>query len=165
MTEKCGAETTSGEPCQNPADNCPWHDVEEAPSTGRPSKLTKEVVDQITTHIAEGKSDNAAFRLADLHPSTKGNWLGKVEPEEVSKEPEFESDPYGYFFRRYTHARGLGEDYYFTTVVELAEKQGDHRFLATLMKQRYGDSWGDTETGVDADTIEVSSDVVRVKDT
>ena len=40
---------------------------------------------------------------------------------------------------------------------------GDLRFIASLMTQRYPDSWGDTETGVEADTVklEVSSDVKR----
>jgi hypothetical protein len=153
--ELCGAETTNGGTCQNKAESCPWHGVENPPDNGRPTKLTKEVVDNITTHIAEGKSDNAAFRLEDLHPSTKGNWLGKVDPEEVPKDPDFDSDPYGYFFRRYTHARGLGEDFYFSTVIEMAEEAGDHRFVASLMKQRYGDSWAETDTGVEADTVNV----------
>jgi len=45
--------------------------------------------------------------------------------------------------------------------MELAKENGDHRFIASLMKQRYPDSWGETDTGVDADnvTIEVSEDV------
>ena len=49
------------------------------------------------------------------------------------------------------------------TIIELAEENEDHRFLMSLMKQRYPDSWGDTETGVKADTVklEVSSDVKR----
>lgn len=168
MTARCGHPTADDSPCQNPAtegDNCwiPAHGGS-ADDHGRPSKLTKTVVDEITTNIAEGKSDNAAFRLAGLHPSTKGNWLGKVDPDEVADDPDFDADPYGYFFRRYTHARGLGEDFYFTNVIEMAMEQGDHRFVATLMKQRYGDSWGETETGVDSDStvIQVPENVAEV---
>jgi hypothetical protein len=42
-----------------------------------------------------------------------------------------------------------------STVIEMAEEAGDHRFVASLMKQRYGDSWADTDTGVEADTVNV----------
>jgi hypothetical protein len=38
----------------------------------------------------------------------------------------------------------------------MAKEDGDHRFIASLMKQRYPDSWGDTETGVEADTVEIN---------
>lgn len=156
----CGEIKNDGEECtfpgKYPDGKCGHHtESEENEPQGRPSKISKQKVDQITANIAEGKSDASAFRLADLDPKTKYNWLDKVDPESVPDNPEFETNPYGYFFRRYTHARGLGEDYYFNTIVELAEEQGDHRFLAGLMKQRYPDSWGDTETGVDADTVKL----------
>lgn len=157
----CGAEKTNGEVCtfspKHPDGKCGHHtDTGENAEQGRPTKLSKQKVDQITANIAEGKSDASAFRLADLDPKTKYNWLDKVDPEDAPEDPEFETHPYAYFFRRYTHARGLGEDYYFKTVVEMAKEEGDHRFLAGLMKQRYPDSWGETETGVDAETTVIN---------
>lgn len=159
----CGEEKGDGEECTfNPKHSdgrCGHHtETGENGEQGRPTKLSKQKVDQITANIAEGKSDNAAFRLADLDPKTKYNWLDKVDPEDAPEDPEFETHPYVYFFRRYTHARGLGEDYYFKTVVEMAKENDDHRFLASLMKQRYPDSWAENEDspGVDTENIVIN---------
>jgi hypothetical protein len=38
----------------------------------------------------------------------------------------------------------------------LARENGDHQFIASLMKQRYPDSWGETETGVETDTTVIN---------
>ncbi len=153
--EICGETKTDGEKCTFDAkykDGKCGHHTDHGEEQGRPSKLTKGIVDKITRHIAEGKSDAEAFRKVSLHPSTKGNWLQKVDPEDVDRTPEFEDDPYGYFFRRYTHAKGLGEEWYTDNIMDLAVEQGDLRVLLSMMKQRYPDSWSETETGVDADT-------------
>jgi len=54
--------------------------------------------------------------------------------------------------------RGEGERQYLELIREMAKEDGDHRFLASLMKQRYPDSWGETDTGVDATNIEITVD-------
>lgn len=161
MTEKCGAETTSGEPCQNPADSCPWHNTENPPDTGRPSKLSHSRQEEICQAVEAGKSLTSAARMAGVDRTTVYGWIDKGEAaKEAGEDNEFTE-----FYDRLTRAKGHGEDFYHSLALELAKENEDHRFIASLMKQRYPDSWGDTETGVDADTIEVSSDVVRVKDT
>lgn len=167
--DKCGHETADGTPCQNPASdgNTCWIPAHGGNSDthGRPSKISKDTVDTITRHIAEGKSDAEAFRKANLHPSTKGNWLQKVdEPENIPKEPDFDESPFGYFFRRYTHARGLGEEFYTDKIMDLAVETADIESLMAMLKQRYPESWGDVDRGEQADTIrmEVSE---RVRET
>ncbi len=148
MSDKlCGAETTQGHPCQNPADSCPWHNTDNPPENGRNSKLSKEREERIAQAIEQGKSINSAARMVGITPQTVYNWLDRGQGQDEGL--------YADFFERITRAKGAGEDRYFQTVFELAKEQGDHRFLASLMKQRYPDSWDDTETGVEADTVKL----------
>jgi len=157
MTDEiCGAETTQDHPCQNPADSCPWHNTDSPPENGRDSKLTKEREEQIAQAIERGKSINSAARMAGITPQTVYNWLDRGEDES--------NTVYADFFERITRAKGYGEDKYFNVIWELAKEEGDHRFLASLMKQRYPDSWDDTETGVDANQVEIEVSE-RVRDT
>jgi len=155
--DKCGAETTSGDPCKNPAESCPWHNVEDPPDNGRPSKLSYDRQEKIATAVEAGKSITSAARMAGVDRTTVYGWLDKGE---AAKEAG-ESNEFADFYDRLTRAKGHGEDFYFGLALELAREDGDHRFIASLMKQRYPDSWGETETGVDADTVklEVSEDV------
>lgn len=145
--EECGAPTTKGGTCQNPADSCPWHD-NDTPDTGRPSKLSYERQEAIATDLEAGKSINSAARKVGITPQTVYNWLDRGETEYQ----EGNSNEYAEFFERITQARGHGEDHYFQTVWEIAREEGDHRFLASLMKQRYPDSWAGGEDGPGVDT-------------
>ena len=153
-TDVCGStDTTSGEPCQfSPGDSCPWHnDDKETPDNGRPTKLSYDRQEKIATAIEAGKSLNSAARMAGVDPSTVYGWIDRGEAaKEDGKENEFVD-----FYERLTRAKGYGEDFYFGLALELAKENEDHRFIASLMKQRYPDSWGDTETGVDADTVKL----------
>jgi len=159
MTDKCGAETTDGTPCENPAESCPWHDTDDPPENGRPSKLSHERQEAIAADIEQGRSMRSAARKQDLTPQTVMNWMQRGEADlEDGKANEYTD-----FFERITRAKGYGEEWYMKTIMELAKENEDHRFLMSLMKQRYPDSWGETETGVEADTVklEVSEDVKR----
>jgi transposase-like protein len=159
--ERCGStNTTTGEPCQNNADSCPWHNTDDPPETGRPSKLSYERQEKIATALESGKSLNSAARMAGVTPQVVYNWLDRGEAEkQQGKENEYTE-----FLDRITRAKGHGEDFYYNLALELAKENEDHRFIASLMKQRYPDSWGDTETGVDADqgtTIELPESVTE----
>lgn len=153
----CGAETTSGDPCQNPAASCPWHNTDDPPATGRPSKLSHTRQEEICQAVEAGKSLTSAARMAGVDRTTVYGWIDRGEADkEAGKDNEFTE-----FYDRLTRAKGHGEDFYYNLALELAKENGDHRFIASLMKQRYPDSWGETETGVDADTVklEVSDSV------
>ena len=157
--DTCGHETADGTPCQNSAcredGRCWMHtDAEEPTPGGRETKLSKEREEQIAQAIEQGKSIASSARMAGVTPQTVHNWLERGEAEEEGV--------FAQFFDRIARAKGHGEDFYFSLALELAKENEDHRFIASLMKQRYPDSWGETETGVDADTITVSSDVVEV---
>jgi len=161
MTEKdiCGStDTSSGDPCQfSPGDSCPWHNEDkETPDNGRDSKLTKEREENIAQAIENGRSMTAAARMASVSRNAVYSWIEKGETQDEGI--------YSDFHDRITRARGQGEEFYLRTALQMAKENDDHRFIASLMKQRYPDSWGDTETGVEADTVklEVSE---RVADT
>lgn len=145
--DTCGHPTADGDPCQNPAtegDHC-WLDAHggHADPSGRPSKLTDERVETITSTIAEGKSVASAARMANINRTTVYNWIERGEVEDEG--------PFAEFFNAIERALGHSEDFYFTTAMDLAIENGDHRFIASLMKQRHQDSWGDTKTGVESD--------------
>lgn len=153
--ELCGYEdTSSGDPCKwNEAERgtCPYHHKEDTPDNGRPSKLSYEKQEAIATDVEKGRSFRSAARKQDITPQTVMNWMQRGESDlEAGKENEYTD-----FFERLTRAKGYGEEWYFKTIVDLAKENEDHRFLMSLMKQRYPDSWGDTETGVEADTVKL----------
>jgi len=152
MTEQCGETTADGSACQNPGSKpdgkCWMHtDVDEPDNIGRDSKLTKEREEKIANAIEQGKSLTSAARMAGVSRNAVYEWLEKGETQEEGL--------YSVFHDRITRARGHGEDFYYSLALELAKENGDHRFIASLMKQRYPDSWGETETGVEADTVKL----------
>lgn len=164
--EECGELKNNGDPCtygaKYPDGKCGHHtdhDTGASNDEGRPSKLSYERQEKIAADLEAGKSLNSAARKVGITPQTVYNWIdrGESEYEEGNRENE-----YAQFFERITQARGYGEEHYFQTVWEIAKEEGDHRFLASLMKQRYPDSWGETETGVESADITVTSDVVEV---
>jgi len=152
MTDRCEAPTNDGGTCdfaaKYPDGKCGHHTEENEIYKDRNSKLTKERQEQIAQAIEQGKSLSSAARMAGVTAQTVYNWLNKGEQQEEGIYKEF--------FDRIAHAKGYGEDFYFNLALQLAKENGDHRFIASLMKQRYPESWGDTETGVDSDTIELN---------
>jgi len=149
----CGSmDTSTGEPCQfKPGDSCPWHDTENPPDTGRPSKLSYDRQEKIASALENGKSISIAARKNDVSPKTVANWAEKGEADiENGKENEYTE-----FFRRFRRAKGYKEDWYLNMIMELARENEDHRFLMSMLKNEFPDEWGNTETGVDADTVKL----------
>ena len=178
MSDKCGHPTTDGSPCENPAsdgDSCwiPAHGGD-ATNHGRSSvKFSKERADQITSHVAEGKSIASAARMEGVSPQAFYNWLDKA-PDKPPADPEFEDAPYAYLLDRFVRARGHGEDAYVQDALDLAREEGDLSTLMAMLKQRYPDSWGDVDRGQqtggvvvnvgDPEEVEIDPDSLEVKD-
>jgi len=176
--ETCGHPTADGSPCGNPPGENGWcwipshNPGDNSDNAGRPSKLTRERCDRITSSIAEGKSIVSAARMESVHPATVYAWIEKGEDHDT--DPEFDVDPYGYFHERFVRARGLGEDAYVQDVLDIAREQGDLSTLLSMLKQRYPESWGDVERGEqaggvvvnvsDADEFEVDPDTLEVSE-
>lgn len=154
-TKICGADTTGPDPCQNPAGDNGWcwipshnPDSDEENPQGRETTLDQELVESITSSIAEGKSVTSAVRMAGIPKSTYYNWLDRGEGEEDTI--------YAELLDRHVRARGLGEDYIFSTVWEIAEEEGDLATLMSILKQRYPETWGDVDRGEQAGTAQVN---------
>lgn len=155
----CGASTADETPCQQPAcrnDGRCWLHTQtgDQADVGRDSKLTMERQEQIAQAIEQGKSMTSAARMAGISRNAVYDWLEKGETQTEGV--------YADFHDRVIRARGHGEDFYYGLALELARENEDHRFIASLMKQRYPDSWGETDTGVDSGevTIKLDRDVV-----
>jgi len=157
MTDKCGAETTDGTPCENPAESCPWHDTDDPPATGRPrNPPDRSTQEQIAEVVERGGSLREACRRAGCHREQLKRWMDYGEEEEAG--------PFQEFRDRLVRARGEGEAKYRTTLMTLAEEAGDTATLMAMLKQRYPDSWGDVDRGEQADgAVEVTSEVVTVE--
>lgn len=166
--DDCGHIKQDDEPCtfpgKYPDGKCGHHTEEDEPvevesnPPGRPTKLSYERQEQIASDLEAGRSLTSAARKAGVTPQTVINWVDRGEAE---KEAGNENE-YTQFFERITRAKGEGEEFYFSLALQLAKENEDHRFIASLMKQRYPDSWGETETGVDAAEFNVESDVVEI---
>jgi hypothetical protein len=156
-SDTCNATTADGTPCENSAcrsdGRCWIHtQTDESADIGRDTKLSLERQEQIATAIEQGKSLTSAARMAGVNRSSVYEWLDRGEADIESGKDNVFTD----FYHRVTRARGHGEDFYFELALELARENGDHQFIASLMKQRYPDSWGETETGVSSPDIEIS---------
>ena len=151
MSEKCGVTTSQGHPCKNPKESCPWHNTDEPPENGRPTKLTMEKQEGIAQMIERGDSIRAAARSHGLHHETILNWISRGEDAYRNDEENIYRD----FFDRLTRAKGKGENTYKNAIMQIAIETEDARLLMSMLKQRYPDSWGDTETGVDANTVKL----------
>lgn len=143
--EVCGVEKNDGEKCtfspSYPDGKCGHHTDEKEYEGGRPTKLSYDRQEKIAGAIEAGKSINSAARMAGVDPSTVYGWLDRGESEiKAGEDNEFTE-----FYNRLTRAKGHGEDFYFGLALELARENGDHRFIASLMKQRYPDSWASGE--------------------
>jgi len=167
MTDKCGHPTQAGGECSNPTTDdgdpgkcwIPSHNetAVESDQPGRPTTLDKSIVDNITSHIAEGKSVASATRMETVPPSTFYNWLDKA-PDPLPADPEFDTDPYAYLLDRFVRARGHGEDAYVQEVLDIAREQGDLATLMSMLKQRYPDSWGEVDRGQQQGGVVVNVD-------
>jgi transposase-like protein len=160
MTDEniCGAETAgTDEPCQNPAGEngrcwIPAHqpdaddDVENP--QGRDPKLTKERQEQIAVMLENGHSVAAACRCNGIGQSTFYEWLDKAEQQEEGIYAEFAD--------RVARARGAGERKLVDELLEMAREDGDARTILSVLKNRYPESWGESDDdGATEERVEV----------
>ena len=165
MSDECGHIKNDDEPCTFNAKyedgKCGHHtecDTGNDRDSGRPSKLSYERQEQIAADIEAGRSLTSSARKAGVTPQTVINWVDRGQAEkEAGKENE-----YTQFFERITRAKGEGEEFYFSLALQLAKENEDHRFIASLMKQRYPDSWAEQEEG--GPGVDTSQTVINIPD-
>jgi len=104
-TDICGStETTSGEPCQNKAGSCPWHEGDEKPDTGRPTLFNDERAQKAIKAAQNGQSKAGCERACGVGNGTINTWLDK-NPTFTDKDGEEQN-----FFQAFRRARNEGEN-------------------------------------------------------
>lgn len=157
MSEKCGStNTTTGEPCKNDAESCPWHNTDDPPDTGRNSKLTKERQEGMAAMIEQGHSQAAAARAYGITPQTFTEWKNRGKEEEETI--------YAEFAERIARALSQSETDYVNSLRHIAEEIQDPNTLRWMLQQRFNDSWGESDAlgGDSKDTaIKLPESVVK----
>lgn len=127
----CGStDTTTGEPCQNPAGSCPWHNTNEPPETGRPTKLSHQRQEQIAGALEQGIGFDPACQAAGIDPNTGYRWLRRGEEQDEGEFCEF--------YERITRARGVGKYELSSSIVAIARENEDARTLLKYLQHIEG---------------------------
>ena len=133
--ETCGSTATStGKPCQR-GPNCPYHQQEGAPETGRPTKLTRERQERIASMLEKGHSINAACRANGISAKTYHGWVrrGGNQDEGIFRE----------FRNRVTRARAEGERRYIEKAQDAAIQSKNAQALLRMAQLQYPESWSE----------------------
>lgn len=140
----CGEPTEDGTPCEHPAcrtdGKCWIHtEADEGADVGRPSKLSYERQERIAADVEDGVPLVAACRINGITHETHDNWMEKGS--------EQDEGPHAEYFGRL--ARALGEDEKQKTqqMWEAAQKANDTATMLTVLKQRYPETWGNSDIG------------------
>ena len=141
--ELCGFEnTTTGKPCRNEAveddGRCHIHTRDEDAQRGH-RKLSHERQERIATAIESGVPLVAACRLNSITYQTHKNWMEQGQDEAEG--------PFNDYFERLTRALGHDQKDKTATLWEAAKRQGDTKTMLTILKQRYPETWGDSDIG------------------
>ncbi|AGM11114.1 hypothetical protein M196_gp20 [Halorubrum tailed virus 4] len=151
----CGAPTSKGGECQNAAESCPWHNVDETPDGGRKTGLEKDpdLIDRVADRLAA--KDTVAEACAEIPGITEDQYYA------WRRRADEDGDLFAKFRKETTRARkGAGRQ----DRAELKEnlrEQGDTRTWYKLHMKQYGDQYGDDEMDMREDSaIEVESEVV-----
>jgi len=142
MTDKCGAETTDGTPCENPAESCPWHDTDDAPDTGRESLLEKrpELTDLIADRLAAGDTiPEACAEVNGMSEKTYYKWRRKAQQDDPKPE-------YVEFREETTRARRQAGKRDRAELKQAMRDATDTRGWLKLHMNQYGDAYGDEDT-------------------
>jgi len=155
MTDICGAETTKGRPCQNPADSCPWHG-DDATADTRQTALEQnpDLVDRVADRLSAG--DTVAEACAEVDDMTERryyDWRRRADDD-------------GGVFREFrdetTRARkGAGRKDRAELERALRETSDTRTWYKLHMKQ-YGDQYGDEDMDMrEEQDLTVESEVVE----
>lgn len=155
MTDNtCDSQTLDGGTCDNPAGEngrcwIPSHnpDTAEENPQGRDPKLTKERQEAIASMLESGHSVAAACRCNGIGQSTFYEWLDKANQQEEGIYAEFAD--------RVARARGTGERKLVDELLEMAHEERDARTILSVVKNRYPESWGETDDGTQEERVEV----------
>lgn len=101
-------------------------------SRGRPTKITKEIVEEITEYIKAGNYPEVAASLAGVSRRTFYGWLKKGHEHKTGLHVDF------------LHSIKKAEDYAEAAAVERVRKAGDDNWtaLAWWLERKHPKKWG-----------------------
>ncbi len=145
MTEKCGAPTTKGTPCQNDADSCPWHG-EDATAEPRKTLLEEqpEIKEIIVGELQAGATVPEACAEAGVTKRQYYLWRDKADETDNGLFSDFRDET--------THARRIASKEDRRNLKSSCIENDDTRTWYKLHHDQYGDTYGqeeeaDRETG------------------
>jgi len=143
-SEKCGAETTKGRPCQNDADSCPWHG-DDATATPRKTLLEEEphIADLVAGELQNESTVPEACAEAGISVKQYNDWYARGKNDDAK-------EVFCEFRREARRARMVAAGSDRENVKGTAQEQGDARTLWKAHMQQYGDIYaeeGADETG------------------
>ena len=152
--DRCGAPTSKGGACQNPAESCPWHNTDDPPDTGRDFTIDESDHDDILEAARLGTSKAGCARAAGVDERNLRRYL----------------DANDEFRREFAQARAKGEQRLLDGALfhdENADRHmnGQHARFILSTSFDYIKTERTELTGEDGGAIEVDSDVVTVTDT
>jgi transposase-like protein len=87
--------------------------------------------------LEKGHSVAAACRCNGIGQSTFYDWLDRGDDQEEGI--------YADFSERVARARGVGERQLVDELLEMAREEHDARTILSVLKNRYPESWGDSD--------------------
>jgi len=147
MSDKCGAETTDGTPCENPAESCPWHGED---ATAEPRKTLLEEEPQITVlvagELANEKTVPEACAEADIKIDQYKKWYARGAEEDAK-------EVFRTFRTEARRARMIAAGSDRQNVKDHAEETGNSRVLWKAHMQQYGDIYAEEGDEPTAETV------------
>ena len=138
MSDKdiCGAETTKGEPCQNPADSCPWHG-EDATAEPRKTLLEEqpEIKELIIGELQNGATVPEACAEAGVSTDQYYDWNRRGKENDAK-------EVFSEFSKETTHARRIASKEDRRDLKGMCQENGDTRTWYKLHHDQYGDTYG-----------------------
>jgi len=135
--EKCGADTTKGGTCENPADSCPWHNTDSNPDTRQTAlEQNSDLIDHVADRLSAG--DTVAEACAEVNGVSEDQyyaWRRRADDGGV----------FAKFRKETTRARkGAGRQDR-AQLQQAIRETSDTRTWYKLHMKQYGDQYGDDE--------------------
>ena len=84
MEDICGStDTTTGEPCQNKAESCPWHDTDSEPNSRQTAlENNPDLIDRVSDRLAAGDTvAEACAEVVEVSERQYYEWRRRADEE------------------------------------------------------------------------------------
>lgn len=121
---------------------------------GRPTKLTKELIDRMTLAIQAGNYAKVAAQLCGISESTYYSWLAEAKKEGC--------DPIFLEFLESVEQAEAAAEVEAVALIRQSARNGNTRDAQWLLERKHGERWGRNDkirqeiTGADGGPIELS---------